>query len=93
MIKLYREENSPEADRIEAEFQDIILGYDREIIAPAEVERRFGAQHKLPVITNNETVVSGESIPAYLQELRNLMRDWQAFQGDWCYVNDRGDIC
>ena len=93
MIKLYREEKSSEADRIEAEFRDTILGYDREIITPAEALERFGVEHPLPVITNNERVVSGEAIPAYIKELQTLMRDWQAFQGDWCYVNDQGDVC
>lgn len=92
MIKIYREENSSEADRIEAEFHDIILGYDREIITPEEASQRFGPEHSLPVITNNEKIVSGEGIPAYIEELRTLMRDWQAFQGDWCYVNDMGDV-
>lgn len=93
MIKIYREKESAPADRIEAEFQDILLGYEREVLTPAEAERRFGADHSLPVITNNEKVVSGEEISAYIKELQTLMRDWQAFQGDWCYVNDMGDVC
>jgi hypothetical protein len=93
MIKLYREEKSPDADRIEAEFRDILLGYDCEIITPAEAVARFGSEHNLPVITNNEKIVSGDSIPAYIKELQSLMRDWQAFQGDWCYVDDKGDAC
>jgi hypothetical protein len=93
MIKLYREETSSRADRIEAEFRDMILGYDREIITPQEAARRFGSEHSLPILTNNEKIVSGEDIPAYIEELRILMQDWQAFQGDWCYVNDIGDVC
>jgi hypothetical protein len=93
MIKIYREKESAPADRIEAEFQDILLGYERELLTSEEAARRFGAAHSLPVITNNEKVVSGEDIPAYIKELQNLMRDWQAFQGDWCYVNDTGDVC
>jgi len=90
MIKLYRENVSPRADMIEAEFHDLILGYDSEVITAVEAAQRFGVEHSLPVITNNEKIVSGDSIPAYIEELRNLMREWQAFQGDWCYVNDMG---
>jgi hypothetical protein len=93
MIKIYREEISPKADRIEAEFRDMILGYDREIITPTEAIRRFGPQHSLPVITNNEKVLSRDCIPVYVEELRNLMQEWQAFQGDWCYINDMGEVC
>lgn len=93
MIKIYREKDSSQADRIEAEFQDILLGYEREILTPEEALRQFGAGHSLPVITNNEKVVSGDAIPGYIRELQHLMRDWQAFQGDWCYVNDKGENC
>ena len=93
MVKLYREQVSLAADAIEAEFQDMIFGYDREIITPAEAAQRFGGEHSLPVVTNNDRIVSGESIPDYMKELQNLMRDWQAFQGDWCYVDDKGKTC
>lgn len=93
MIKLYRQENSKPADAIEAEFQDMILGYDRVVVDEKEAKRMFGAATGLPVITNNDRVVSGEQIPAYLQELRQLMRDWQRYQGDSCYVDDDGEAC
>jgi hypothetical protein len=53
----------------------------------------FGPQISLPVITNNEKIVSGEGIPAYIKELGTLMRDWQRFQGDSCYVDDNGESC
>jgi hypothetical protein len=93
MVKLYREKVSPQADAIEAEFQDMIFGYDREIMDPSTAAEKFGPDHALPVITNNEKMVSGEEIPAYMRELRILMKDWQAFQGDSCYVNEKGESC
>ena len=93
MIKLYRKENSPQADTIEAEFHEMILGYDRVVLAEKDAQQIFGAETSLPVITNNEKIVSGEKIPAYLKELRDLMRDWQRFQGDSCYVDDNGETC
>ena len=93
MIKLFRKEDSAQANAIEAEFQDLILAYDRVVIDENEAKRMFGAETSLPVITNNEKVASGNEIPAYLKELRTLMNDWQAFQGDSCYVNDKGESC
>ncbi len=93
MIKLYRKENSTEADIIEAEFNEMILGYDRVVIAEKDAQQMFGEGTSLPVITNNERVVSGEQIPAYLKELQDLMSDWQEYQGDSCYVNDQGKTC
>ncbi len=88
MIKLYREANSVQADTIEAEFREMVLGYDRVVIEPAEARELFGAGHSLPVITNNEFVVSGEAVKPYLKELEKFMRDWQLFQGDYCYVDE-----
>ena len=92
MVKLYREKISPLADILEAELQDMTFGYDREIMDPAEAASKFGPQHCLPVLTNNEKVVSGDAIPAYMKELQILREDWQAFQSDCCYVDDRGDV-
>lgn len=93
MVKLYRQKVSPEADAIEAEFREMALGYDRVVIEPREAAPLFGDGHSLPVITNNERIISGEGIAPYLRELQKLMRDWQLFQGDYCYVDDDGEIC
>jgi len=92
MIKLYREENSQQADIIEAEFRELVLGYDRIVIDTKDAAQLFEAD-TLPVITNNERVVSGNNIPAYIKELKQLMRDWQLFQSDACYVYDNGETC
>ena len=93
MIKLYREETSLQADTIEAEFREMVLGYDRVVVKADEAAQLFGAETQLPVITNNERIVSGEAIPAYIKELGKLMREWQLFQGDYCYVDDDGETC
>ncbi len=92
MIKLYREEISPQADTIEAEFRDMVLGYDRVVVDAYEAVQLFDGA-TLPVITNNERVVSGDGIPAYIKDLGKLWRDWQLFQGDYCYVDDNGEVC
>ena len=92
MIKLYRAENSPQADMIEAEFRDIVLGYDRVVVDEKKAAQLFD-DATLPVITNNERVVSGDGIPGYIKELKQLMREWQRFQSDACYVDDDGETC
>jgi hypothetical protein len=93
MIKLFRTEDSLQANAIEAEFQDLLLAYDRVVIDENEAKRMFGTETNLPVITNNEKVASGEEIPVYIQELRTLMHDWQQYQGDSCYVDEKGKSC
>jgi hypothetical protein len=92
MIKLYREEASAKADAIEAEFREMVLAFDRVVIEPAQARELFDG-FELPVITNNERVVSGQDIAPYIRELEKLMRDWQLFQGDYCYVDDDGESC
>ncbi len=93
MVKLYREQVRPQADAIEAEFKEMVLGYDRVIIEPAKAKELFGAEYSLPVITSNDKIVSGDAITGYINELRKLMRDWQRYQGDYCYVDDDGEVC
>lgn len=93
MIKLYREEKSAQADAIEAEFREMVLGYDRVVVDADEAARLFGEEAALPLITNNEKVVSGDQIRPYIRELEQLMRDWQRFQGDFCYVDGDGETC
>jgi hypothetical protein len=94
MLKLYREPQSPEADAIEGELKDILLGFDRVDMEPAEAQAKFGRVHSLPVLADNERVVSGkDALAAYLNELRKFMQDWQAFQGDSCYVDEDGESC
>jgi len=90
MIKLYREEASAEADAIEAEFQELVLGYDRVLIESSKAAEMF-AGRSLPVITNNEQIVSGEEIKPYIKELETFVKDWRLFQGDFCYVEDDGN--
>lgn len=93
MIILYRELKSDEADAIEAEFREMVLGYDRVVVEPAQVRKMFGDGHALPVMKNNERVVSGTDIQPYLKELEKIMHDWQLFQGDYCYVGEDGESC
>ena len=92
MIKLFREEASPQADRIEAEFRDVVLGYERVVVTSQAAANLFGAETTLPVITNNERVVSGEALPAYVKELRQLMHSWQLFQNNTCCVLDDEEV-
>ena len=93
MIKLYRKENSAKADAIEAEFRELVLGYDRIVVDEKGAAGLFSPETNLPVITNNEKVVSGDQIRPYIKELGRLMHDWQLFQGDYCYVDNDGETC
>lgn len=90
MIKLYREEHSPAADGIEAEFQALVLGYERILLSTEEAQTTFRGR-SLPVVMDNERVVSGDAIAAYLREMEGLVHDWQLFQNHCCVVGDDED--
>ena len=91
MIKMYREEKSAYADTLEAEFRDLVLGYDRVVIDAKEAVQAFGADVSLPVLTDNARIVSGDQIPAYIKELTQLIHSWRRFQSDCCYIDDDGE--
>ena len=91
MIKLYREEKSKQADSIEAEFHDLVLGYDLVVMDPKKAQQQFGEGVFLPVLTDNTRVVSSEEIPAYVKELTELVHSWRRFQSDCCYIDDDGE--
>ena len=94
MIEVFREEESAQADWIETELREMVLGYERVLTTPEEARTRLGPQHSLPAIKNGDRVASGkEDLMLYLKELEGLAHQWRAFQGDWCYVEDQGDIC
>jgi hypothetical protein len=87
MIQILREKVSPKADAIEAEFRELVLAFDRVITMPE-------AGPSLPAIRDGERVVSGEAgIAAYLNELKIFVRDWRMFEGDYCYVDEDGEVC
>lgn len=91
MIKMYREEKSAYADTLEAEFRDLVLGYDRVVIDAKEAVQVFGADISLPVLTDNARIASGDQIPAYIKELTQLIHSWRRFQSDCCYIDDDGE--
>jgi hypothetical protein len=94
MIEVFREEQSPQGDWIEAELREMVLGYERVVTTPEEACHALGPQHTLPAIRNGERIASGKGdLMVYLKELEALAHQWRAFQGDWCYVDDQGEVC
>ena len=94
MIEVFREEESAQGDWIEAGLHEMVLGYERVITTPEKVRHVLGPQHSLPAIKNGDRIASGKGeLIACLKELEGLAREWRAFQGDWCYVDDQGEVC
>jgi hypothetical protein len=87
LIELWRAKNSQEADWVEAGLKELVLGYDRIV---TEAETAFGLP--LPVLRHDGRLVSGSAaLQAYLVELEDLAEAWRRFQGDSCYVDEKGE--
>lgn len=48
----------------------------------------------IPAIRDGEEVVTGEeNLIRYLDELRDLLDEWDRFGSDACYIAEDGSIC
>ena len=94
MLEVFREEESAQGDWIEAELREMVLGYERVVTTPEKARHVLGPQHSLPAIKNDDRIASGKGeLMVYLKELEGLAREWRAFQGDWCYIDNQGEVC
>lgn len=90
MVELFRTSESPLADEIEEQLREMVAAYRTEVVeSPAEVP-----VDRLPAIRHGEDLVTGEeALLAYLEELRELLGEWDRFGADACYIEDDGSIC
>lgn len=47
----------------------------------------------LPAVREHDRWYEGDSLAAYLEELRRTVALWRKYQSDACYVEDDGSIC
>lgn len=89
MIQLYREPVSPEGDQIESALREMVVGYQRVDVTPADAVSLLGADVVLPAVKDGARITSGsEALKKYLDELEQFVHDWHTFQGDACYIRD-----
>ena len=92
MITLYRRPDDPWADEIQDALDEMVIAYETETIengatSPDDVPA-------LPALRDEGEIVTGKAdLRAHLDELRDLMADWDRFQSDACYVEEDGSIC
>ena len=94
VLEIYREFTSPEADWIEADLKDAVVGYERHVLAASQAGEILGKPVELPVLRDGDRIASGrEEILAFLKDIHKLMEDWRKFQVDSCYIDDEGEAC
>jgi hypothetical protein len=92
MVTLYRPPDDSWSDEIQDALDEMVIAYETEIIE-AEAERPADVP-SLPALRSDGEVVTGEAaLRDHLDQLRALMADWDRFQSDACYIDDRGEVC
>lgn len=91
MVTLYRRPIDPWADEIEEALDTMVIAHEVEHVEETALP---GTISELPALHDDDEVVTGESaLRSHLQNLRDLMADWNRFQSDACYVEDDGSTC
>jgi glutathione S-transferase len=92
MIVLYRRPDDPWADEVQEALDEMVIAYETETIPGADAPPSDVPD--TPALRDDGEVVAGEAaLREHLDELRQLMADWDRFQSDACYVEDDGAIC
>jgi len=92
VVTLYRRPDDPWADEIQEALDEMVIAYETESIE--EASDRPADVPELPALRDEGEIVTGEAnLREHLDELRDLMADWDRFQSDACYVEDDGSIC
>lgn len=91
MVELFRPPESELADELESCLRDMVAAYRSvEIESPDSLE----FADELPVIRHGDDVVVGEgALLEYVDELQDLLREWDRFGSDACYIEEDGTIC
>jgi glutathione S-transferase len=92
MITLYRPPDDPWADEVQDALDEMVIAYETETV---EDDRALPDDiPDLPALRDDDEIVTGEvALREHLDDLRDLMANWDRFQYDACYIEDDGSIC
>jgi hypothetical protein len=92
MITLYRTPApSLLADQAQRVLAELVLAHN--VVTVEDTAPGLPAGTGLPAILDEDKVVSGDAIPAYLEELTSYMAEWSRYQSDSCYVDKDNRYC
>ena len=92
MITLYRRADDAWADEVQTALDEMVIAYETETVTddaalPDDVP-------DTPALRDDGEVITGEAaLRTHLEELQELMNDWDRFQSDACYIEDDGTVC
>ena len=92
MITFYRRPQDDWADEIQQALDEMVVAYETETVElgtalPDDVP-------ETPALRDDGEVITGEAaLNEHLEQLADLMDDWDRFQSDSCYIEDDGTVC
>jgi hypothetical protein len=92
MIEVLRYPECTLADKIEDRLQTMTAAYKTRIVD--RNQRQGGTGLNLPAVRENGKIISGrKQIDRFLVQLEKDIKKWNRFTGDYCYLDDDGEIC
>lgn len=92
MVTLYRGPDDSVADEIQNALEEMVIAH--ETVTVENLTSLPDDVPCLPALRDDEEVITGkDALRSHLNDLRDLMKDWNKFQSDACYVEDDGTIC
>lgn len=92
MIILYREKESALADEIQEGLRDIVIAHEVRTVSANETNPYPGLD--LPVLVDEGKPVNGKlALREKVKELGKVMKLWDLFKSDACYVDDDINTC
>ena len=92
MITLYRRPDDARADDIQKALDNMVIAYETETVEPRTALPDDVPE--TPALRDDGEVITGEAaLNEHLEQLADLMNDWDRFQSDACYIEDDGTIC
>jgi hypothetical protein len=82
VITLHLKKNDGESSRVRELFDELA-------IARREV---YDASSLPAVVDDGRTIEGLKAIENYVDELSSYLGEWQKFQSDACYCNERGEV-
>lgn len=84
------------ADAVQDALDEIVIEHEvSNVSSEADLPEGVSvSMQDLPVLVDDGTAYTDPpAIRQHLDELRQLMADWNRFQSDTCHINDDGTVC
>jgi len=94
MLTLYRKPDDELGLLIENKLRDIVIAHNVKIVQSKEEIPSNKGHDTLPLLIDNGKCISGEKeLIRHIEDLKKLMKDWDKFQSDACFMDDDGTLC